>query len=252
MLTLEGGGLEALQWLPPLKSLQQLHVARNALSTLGHVATLFPLLEVLDVSGNCIIEEEELVGGYNHTRMHWLHCSSPPSYAPCPSLICPLPLPHMPLAPPLPSIVCPLPLPSPICLVQKKLCKLSRLRELFLKDNPLPYTKTVVRKLLPELEVIDGNEGAVDHRPTTPTHRPVNYRQLQQELAHSEELFRQAHDSLSSGSAHTPCTCHAPSPVPATPPPLYLPPPSPHLPHTLPAPYHTPSHTAGSPRSSLS
>ena len=70
MLTLEGGGLEALRWLPSLKSLQQLHVARNALSTLGHVAALFPLLEVLDVSGNCISEGEELVGGSSHTCMH--------------------------------------------------------------------------------------------------------------------------------------------------------------------------------------
>ena len=64
--------------------------------------------------------------------------------------------------------------------------------------NPVPYTKGEVRKLLPELEVIDGSEGGVECRPTTPTQRTVNYKQLQQEIAHSEEVFRQAHDSLSS------------------------------------------------------
>ena len=62
VLTLESANLGCLQRLPPMRSLRQLHLARNDLTSVQHLAGLFPLLEVLDISDNHITEKEELVG----------------------------------------------------------------------------------------------------------------------------------------------------------------------------------------------
>ena len=91
---MEDSGLEVLEWLPLLESLQQLHLARNTLSTVRHAAALFPLLEVLDISGNYIEEWEELVSCVTHPcTCTWHLCPSPPS--------CTFPHP----SPPVPSLL---------------------------------------------------------------------------------------------------------------------------------------------------
>lgn len=80
MLALEGTNVRSLQRLPPARSLRQLHLARNSLTSVRHLAGLFPLLEVLDISDNHITEGEELVRSpaiHTHMQMHH-HFPSPP------------------------------------------------------------------------------------------------------------------------------------------------------------------------------